>query len=441
MTTWTANGPDQGTGRVAARRAVEALRSGVPSRDAVAALGSGQPGIEERFGRLLDAEGALAPSRGLLIGGGFGAGKSHVLEHLAHLALEQEFAVSRVVVSKETPLHDPAKVLRTAVETAQLPTGALDAVGEAAIGLDPGSPAYAELLAWADTGPVDERFALTLRLLPRLQAGGDEFAETIVRFWSGDPIGVADLRRAAKQAGQPRPTLASVPARDLARQRIRFLARLFVATGFRGWVILFDEVELIGRYSPLQRGRSYAELAWWLHPDPEDRQSPLRPVLAITDDYAAALLDAKHDREGIPSKLRGKLSPAYAELAGQAEAGMAVLERQVVQLSPPRPEDLDRVYAKLRTLHGQAFGWEPPDVAGLERLGTTRMRQYVRAWINEWDLRRLDPDFQPETEVVPMAPRWDEDQALGSQEEGTGGEEEGAGGEDEAARDEARDDW
>jgi len=28
------------------------------------------------------------------------------------------------------------------------------------------------------------------------------------------------------------------------------------------------------------------------------------------------------------------------------------------------------------------------------------MRQYVRAWINEWDLVRLDPDYRPITEVV-----------------------------------------
>jgi hypothetical protein len=28
------------------------------------------------------------------------------------------------------------------------------------------------------------------------------------------------------------------------------------------------------------------------------------------------------------------------------------------------------------------------------------MRQYVRAWINEWDLIRLDPEYQPETESV-----------------------------------------
>ena len=39
------NGTDQ---IVARRRAIEALRAGVPSRDAVAALGSGQPAIEDR---------------------------------------------------------------------------------------------------------------------------------------------------------------------------------------------------------------------------------------------------------------------------------------------------------------------------------------------------------------------------------------------------------
>jgi hypothetical protein len=39
---------------VARRRAIEALRSGVPSWDAVALLGSGQPEVEDRFAELLD---------------------------------------------------------------------------------------------------------------------------------------------------------------------------------------------------------------------------------------------------------------------------------------------------------------------------------------------------------------------------------------------------
>ena len=50
--------------------------------------------------------------------------------------------------------------------------------------------------------------------------------------------------------------------------------------------------------------------------------------------------------------------------------------------------------------------------AGLERLGATRMRQYVRAWISEWDLVRLDPAFSPQTEVVDIASDYSEDRAL-----------------------------
>lgn len=28
------------------------------------------------------------------------------------------------------------------------------------------------------------------------------------------------------------------------------------------------------------------------------------------------------------------------------------------------------------------------------------MRQYVRAWIHEWDLTRLDPRFTPDTQLM-----------------------------------------
>jgi len=66
-------------------------------------------------------------------------------------------------------------------------------------------------------------------------------------------------------------------------------------------------------------------------------------------------------------------------------------------------------------LHADAFSWSPPDVAGLERLGATRMRQYVRAWINEWDLLRLDPAFRPGTMTVEIASDYREDAALESQ--------------------------
>ncbi|HET8680444.1 MAG TPA: hypothetical protein VFM54_01005, partial [Micromonosporaceae bacterium] len=56
------------------RRVVEALRAGVPNRSAVAALGSEQPAIEDRFQALCQAA-AGGTAGGLLFGGGFGTGK------------------------------------------------------------------------------------------------------------------------------------------------------------------------------------------------------------------------------------------------------------------------------------------------------------------------------------------------------------------------------
>ncbi len=404
--------------RLSARRAVEALRSGVPSRDGVAALGTGQGDIEDRVTGLLDSVGTVRADgrRGVLLGGGFGSGKSHVLEHLGRLALDRGFVVSHVVISKETPLHDPVKVLRAAVESAVSPDGTGGAVAEAAAGLDPASAGFADLLRWASGGPVDDRFALTLSLFRHAQLGDDDFADKIVRFWSGDRIAVAELRKQARLAGEGKRTLGTVPVRELAAQRFRFQARLFAATGCQGWLLLFDEVELIGRYSLLQRGRSYAELAGWLLPDEEDPAGPLLSVLAMTDDFAAAVLHDRQDRVNIPTRLRAKQTRVWDEVAAAAEVGMRLIEREMVRLQRPDADELEATYHQLKALHSEAFEWDAPDVRGLERLGATQLRQYVRAWINEWDLVRIDPSYRPQTDVTPLAQSYAEQPELDQQE-------------------------
>ncbi|MEP6561895.1 MAG: BREX system ATP-binding domain-containing protein, partial [Nakamurella sp.] len=151
------------------RRALEALRAGVPNRDAVAVLGSQQTAVEDRFSQLLgaiDSPPSGEPAGGMLIGGGFGSGKSHVLEHLTHLALEAGFVVSKVVISKETALHDPVKVFAAALADARIPGKVGSAIDEIVAGLRTDSAAYAALYRWlhSDDVPVDSRFAASLFL-------------------------------------------------------------------------------------------------------------------------------------------------------------------------------------------------------------------------------------------------------------------------------------
>lgn len=365
------------------------------------ALGSMQVGPEDRFSQLLDAVATLPDgpvAGGMLVGGGFGAGKSHVLEHLAHVALSRQFVVSKVVMSKETPLYDPTKVFQAAIEGAKVPGRPGSAIDEIAASLQVDSPRYAELYRWVhqDEAPVDSRFAATL-FLHEYALGDEELRDRIVRFWAGDPLPVADLRRRLKEAGAAATyRLGAAKERDLSRQRFRFVSRLAQAAGFAGWVVLIDEVELVGRYSALQRARSYAEVARWVRGDRDDLGAPMCAVLTTVDDFEPQVLVGKNDVELIPKRLRMRGTVEDDLLAGQAEVGMRIIERDQVQLQPPGQDDLDRTYIQLKQIHAEAYAWDPPDVAGLERLPSNRMRQYVRAWINEWDLRRLDPEYQPE---------------------------------------------
>jgi hypothetical protein len=398
---------------VARRRAVEALRAGVPSRDAVAATGSGQAAIEDRFASLREAAAAGNPA-GLLLGGGFGAGKSHLLEHLARLALNAGFTVSRVVISKETPLHDPVKVFAAAAESAVMAGHPRPAIVEAAGSIDPDGRGYAELLRWAtSTGAgLNERFAATLALFAQVRHRDPAFANTIVRFWSGDPIATPELRRRLKETGEARPSLPPVAARELGGQRLRFAAKLLTAAGSAGWVIFFDEVELIGRYSLQQRAKSYAEIARWIRGEHGGPGVPIAAVLAMTDDFEAAVITGRNDRDAVPEKLRAKQTPEATALAAAAAQGMRIIDREMQLLTPPDEAELTLAYTRLKELHGEVFGWQPPDVSGLERLGATRMRQYVRTWINEWDLLRLDPSYRPETEMVDISSDYREDPDL-----------------------------
>jgi len=383
------------------RRALEALRAGVPNRDAVAVLGSQQTAVEDRFTQLLGAVDSPAggePAGGMLISGGFGAGKSHVLEHLTHLALDAGFVVSKVVISKETALHDPGKVFAAAIADARVPDKTGSAIDEIATGLRTDSAEYVSLYRWVhgDDAPVDSRFAASL-FLYEYARGDAEFADRIVRFWAGDPLPVADFRRRLKEAGAAATyRLAAARERDLALQRFRFVPRLIKAAGYRGWIVLLDEVELIGRYSLLQRAKSYAEVARWVRGDRDDPDAPIGAVLTTVDDFEAQVLVGKNDLELVGKRLRLKGTTEHELLAGLAETGMRVIERDQIRLQPPDRDELDATYAKLKQVHAAAFDWDPPEVEGLERLPSNRMRQYVRAWINEWDLRRLDPSYTPD---------------------------------------------
>ncbi len=378
---------------IEARTAIEALRAGVPNRAAIRLMGTEQTAVEHAFEAALAAAWADAGPAGAGIGlaGGFGTGKSHMLGYLAEVARQQGFVVSRVVISKETPLSHPGHVLAAALRGAALPDRPDDPAAACVAALRERPEALDALEAAVSTpgagfAPI---FAACLFLLRRASTT-PEMLRRIARLWAGAKVSTPAIRQALSAAGAGRMfALKPLPAAAMTGQLTRFVPLLFRAAGYAGWCLLLDEVELIGRYTPLQRALSYAWLAAWLGLEDGRRFPGIVIAYAITDDFAAAVINARLDSEKLPERLVLKGRDAEAALA---LAGIRHIERTVLRhrLLPPASDDLAVCHDKVLRLYSAAYAWPAPPLPPGERTSSRTMRQYIKGWITQWDLRRLD---------------------------------------------------
>jgi len=401
------------------RRALEALRNGVPNRDAVRLLGCNQPEVEREFAGLMtmveNAADMPASGLGILVRGDFGTGKSHLLEYLEHQALSRNFLCSRVVISKETPLFNLEKVFQAAIDNGKMPGVTGPMIEEIALKLNPKSESYVEFYQWANSedNGLSRIFPATLMTHERLR-DDPGFLNEIESFWSGERMPVARVRAGLRAIGQLQVyNFRGQSARQLPPQRLRFVLELIKGAGYSGWVVLIDEIELVAKYSLLQRGRSYAELARWMGQVTDEAYPGLIVVGTVTAPFATEVLVDKEDRDKAVPRLRARQTDEYNIVAARAESGIRIIERDERILSEPNDEDLRTTYDRLRNIYTVGYSWPAPEIEhGIGRVGRRRMRSYVRRWINEWDLRRLYPDAQPDIEETEFKISYEEDTVL-----------------------------
>ncbi len=388
-------------------RAVESLRSGVPSRDVVRFFPPEQRDVATKWENALEAVARGERAPGLLLEGDFGTGKSHWLEHMKHLGREANFVSSTVVLNKETPLHDLAKLLRAAVESAVLPGRSAPALSEIAFTYRADTaPGYTQLFEWVHGANRDPRLALTLLLFERTRDA--EVRERVIAEWMGDAMTGSEFRVGLRESGMAG---LSFPRerKDNFLEKFEFLARFFQSAGYGGWVLLLDEAEMISKYSQRQRGRSYAHLAQLLG-DSKNGVTGLVGAATITKDYAGQVLyGRKNDMTTIPVKMENTRDEG---LAGAAVAGMRLIERGGTDLRPLGKEAIERLFEQARELYSQVYDWAAPPLPNRrEYSSSTSMRQHLRWWINAWDLMRLY-GHEGETIVETVSVSYDEDSDL-----------------------------
>lgn len=399
-----------------ARQVIEALRTGVPTHDAVRMLGAGQPELERKADQLLQdvQTGRTRDAAGFIFNGGFGSGKSHLLEALAGRAIEQGFVVSRTVISRNLPLQNPLPILFDLVSNTESRTHKEDAL------LNTMSDALFDLRSdlsglrkWArketDEGRLAPFFIASLNALRQVAYGTSDF-NTIIEYWSGANVPVSELnqlfRRCAPHIIDKKPPLAA----ERPRQTVRFLAQLFLELGHPGWIILFDELELIRLHGPVARGKAYAEIGRWFAPGEFKSTPGLAAIGSITPDFVYAYIDAttpsgQADAAKVP--MRMSLSAANVASAQLAIDGMNfIVAQQENVCERPDNERLAAIQLLIRRSYEQAYGCAVPalpiDAQGASDLKSIRTQ--IRRWITLWDLHRQGRFEEVEVGIVTPNP-------------------------------------
>ena len=402
---------------VVARRAIESLRNGVPSGAAVRALGWPHAAQLNKFDVLLEnARNDAAEPRGAVVVGEFGTGKSHLLGYLEQRALEENFVVSRVVVSKETPLFKPERVLAAALREGRVPGARGSIIHELAPRVNFGAAESDGLAKWATSAPG--MLAASLHLYERsVELADDELLSRVVDWWAGEKLLPAEIKAGLRKLrAQNAFDVRAIKPAELVHHRIALVANLVKAVGFSGWLILLDEVELVGRYGRLQRANSYAELARWF-----GRSANATPstacIATVTDDFTAKVLDGGKDglddRQRVPDFLRTRNKPGDLELASLAEEGIDALDDpSAIYLQGPDESILKATKVRVAEVYEAAFQWSPPFALPSLMSTTTPMRTYIKTWIYAWDLARLGITERPTIESEILMQSYEQDGAL-----------------------------
>lgn len=391
---------------VDARRAIESLRSGVPSRYAVQWLRTTQAQMENMFQNRLEE---LAEGQGvepIVFSAKFGGGKSHLLNYFQSIAEAKGFVTSYGVTSAEMPLGRPHIVLKVLAENAVAPGRVGRALSELMIDFSASKEVkYAETRLWARDAGLLDRFNALLLLYEGFTAD-EEFREQILGDIEGiDAISKAILRQKLKEINQAAGyDLATRKVGDMAYDRLRLLAQLFkMRTSGRGWIILIDEVERLANISRKQRLTAY-EMIGWFSELAQQPGSGILPVFAMTTGLDMEVIsDGKRDVDFV--EMGSDNLPE--ETITRRKRGIQLLQRAKLLESPTLEQEQTILY-RLKSLYQEAYGSiNLPSLEDSPQRVRTTIRSEIRRWITLWDLHRYYPDYRVEVveEALPTDTR------------------------------------
>jgi hypothetical protein len=370
--------------RYQSRFIIECLRAGIASSAVSELFSHGQSRVVDRFLAHLDTgAGAFG------IEGGYGQGKTHLLKHLAQLARRRGFVVSLVTLSKETPFHHWHHLYAAAIAAAELPDGQQRQPGLRGLLARGGSrdDLLPRMLEFAQQ--LHPRLAAVLEAY--LEAADTELRHRLMNDLMGQALTNQAIGLLHKQATDRRVRLPAARLVDTGRDYLSLAGKAFEMAGYAGWVILFDEFELVCKLSRLQRAKAYANLDVFRQAEPLPGWERLVTLFAFIPEVASDfLLGGPGDLTRLPEVLRLKGLPEAAEAAARSLRWLIEAKNPLALLGET---ETNEVLDRIATLHEQAHGWKRqagwgrfyvPTVSAAER-----MRTKIRYCVEALDLAHL----------------------------------------------------
>lgn len=351
---------------------VEGLRSGVPYRDMAKTVGFGrEKHLDTVRGMMQKLEHGRVPEfPAHVIRANYGEGKTHLLHSLWGLAEDMDWVVSYVSLSKETPLDRLDYLFPKLMENTYVPGSAQPGIEQVvARALD------AQLLAEARALELSPR---VMALLDSLVVQNEGYEELIADI-SGTFMTAAELKRIYR-ANLGKPTqLPRVSMQREAFEYLRLVDFLIRKSGCKGWLILFDEVELIGKLGRGARSKAYANMGRIL--------SGVLPttlsIWALAANFHSDVVIRRNDREECPRWLEAR--PKEADSVAWCAKGLdALIESKL--LEPLSQAQLKSLMDQIHDMHQRAYNWIAPfssdglyeQVRKFSPTQDTRLRTWIR---------------------------------------------------------------
>ncbi len=364
---------------------IESLRSGIPTRCSTRLL----PDIRESVSsRILDDltrfdEGVNPPGR--LIWGQYGQGKTHALTTIEHLALNHNFAVSRISLSREVSCHNLLHFYSQIAPRIRTPNSTLDGIQQYLNRMQPAEIGQSVLY---ESGRYAN--ALPLQVLEDYYFAEGEDKEKLYSDLMGVRLPVGELGRIHRMIkGSAQPNF-KFKVSEHTTAYFGLMADMIQLCGFEGWVILIDEVELIGRLGKLSRFNAYKNLNWLLNWQ-GTMKYPIYTVAAAATRLQDDLWYGKtnDDRTIMPELARARNGDEAA--SEMTRFFTRAIDAEALKILPAQESDLILLLDKIAQLHGEAYQWTAA-LSGadlIRHLGAQPVRTYIRAALEYLDLEYL----------------------------------------------------